>query len=63
MKQEGEWVAPQKVEIDRSNIIIRGSKELQGVRYLWTGWAKPNVCLRDERGLPAMSFFSEKPSD
>lgn len=63
VKQDGEWVAPQKVEIDRSSIIIRGSKELQGVRYLWTGWAKPNVCLRDERGLPAMSFISEKESD
>lgn len=60
VREDGKWVAAKSAAISGTNIVVKGSKQIDGVRYLWTGWARPNVCVRDSRGLPAMSFTTEE---
>ena len=60
VKIDGRWQTPSNVWLSKNKIEIEGKKPLEGVRYLWKGWARPDVCVRDSRGLPAMSFTDEK---
>ena len=33
---------------------------IDGVRYLWKPWAKPDVCLFDSDGNPVPPFSTER---
>ena len=41
-------------------IISNDGKSVEGVRYLWKGWAKPNVCLYGLDKSPVFPFKYEK---
>ena len=53
---------PAKGELmgDKVKVSIDANDEISGVRYLWLSWARPNVWLYNESGLPALSFTNEK---
>ncbi|MBR7105658.1 MAG: hypothetical protein IKC88_01595, partial [Opitutales bacterium] len=58
----GKKWTPAKAEFvgDKVKVSSLNGKEISGVRYLWKDWARPNVWLFSEDGLPAVSFTNEK---
>ena len=61
VKVAGKWQKA-KAEISGNDILVKSldGKAVEGVRYLWKGWAKPDVCLFNQDGLPVFSFINEK---
>jgi len=63
LKIGGEWksanaeLAGQKVKVSPAG---NGKEKIEGVRYLWKNWARPDVWLFGSNDLPAMSFTHEK---
>ncbi|MFI3290265.1 MAG: sialate O-acetylesterase [Opitutales bacterium] len=59
-----EWIAPTSIraELEKGMIVLKAQddKVIEGVRYLWKAWAKPDVCLFSDVGLPAATFLDEK---
>ena len=63
LKIDGKWVKA-KPEIRGGNVFVTapsGSSVPEGVRYLWTDWAKPDVWLYNSQNTPVFSFKFEKP--
>ena len=61
--EEGKWVKA-KPEIRGGNVFVsalEGGAAPEGVRYLWTDWAKPDVWLYNSQNTPVFSFKFEKP--
>ncbi len=56
----GKWVSA-KPQLSRNSVIIKSSngEKVEGVRYLWKNWARPDVWLFDSEGMPALSFIDE----
>lgn len=61
-KVGGEWTAANAELCGNAVKISVGNRsaKIDGVRYLWKNWARPDVCLYDTNGLPAFSFTHEK---
>ena len=61
VKSNGKWIKAKAV-LSSQNVIVKSLKgeKVEGVRYLWKPWAKPDVCLYNQDGLPAFSFINEK---
>jgi len=64
VKIEGEWKNA-KAELVGNRVLVYApddlkGKKIEGVRYLWEAWAQPNVWLLNDKGLPALSFITEK---
>ena len=58
----GRWV-PASAEIRGTSVFVRSPDgRPDGVRYLWTGWAKPLCCLYDGQGQPVTTFLLWKMS-
>ena len=59
----GRWV-PASAEIRGTSVFVRtpGGRP-DGVRYLWTGWAKPLCSLYDGQGQPVTTFSLEAPGE
>ena len=61
IKVDDNWKDVQPVlNKDVVELVSNGGKKIQGVRYLWKNWARPDVWLFNEDGLPALSFINEK---
>lgn len=61
-KVGGKWVAA-NAELRGNTVVISvedKSAKIDGVRYLWKNWARPDVCLYDTNALPAFSFTDER---
>ena len=58
----GKWTAANAELCGNAVKISVGNRsaKIDGVRYLWKNWARPDVCLYDTNGLPAFSFTHEK---
>ena len=57
------WIATNKVTTNANGTITVKSPNgegIEGVRYLWEGWAQPSIFLYGENGLPAAGFVSTK---
>ena len=61
-KVGGNWIAADAELCGNAVKISVKDKaaKIDGVRYLWKNWARPDVCLYDTYGLPAFSFTHEK---
>ena len=61
VKSNGKWSNAKAVFSNQCVFVksLNGEK-VEGVRYLWKAWAKPDVCLYNQDGLPAFSFINEK---
>ena len=58
---DGKWrAAHAKFSGGRLSVSTPDGSEIRGVRYLWKGWAKPDVCIYNDAGLPAFGFTDEK---
>jgi len=57
----GKWLAA-KPELKGTQLVFApvGGKPVDGIRYLWKDWALPDVCLYNDKGLPAVSFIDER---
>jgi len=66
IKVSGKWIKPQAKFYGKNGVMLnlpkdmRTTNEIDGVRYLYKGWAKPEVVLYDSTGLPVMPFISDK---
>ena len=59
--KDGKWrEASAKVSGGKLAVSTLDGSEIRGVRYLWKGWAKPDVCIYNDAGLPAFGFSDEK---
>jgi len=57
VKVAGAWEPARRVEICGKSLRVTPSHgKPEGVRYLWTGWAKPLVSVYDAQKLPLNSF-------
>ncbi len=59
---DDEW-APASAEVKTNSIIIRAKdskKKIDGVRYLWKSFAKPDVCLFITGDLPVAPFIKKR---
>jgi len=59
----GKWVAAASAQILGADKVVVKAPEgaaVEGVRYLWKNWARPEVWLYNQDGLPAVSFTSLK---
>ncbi|MFD1630134.1 sialate O-acetylesterase [Pseudopedobacter beijingensis] len=57
------WIATNKVITNKNGEITVKSPNgelIEGVRYLWDGWAQPAIFLYSDNGLPAAGFISIK---
>ena len=57
----GKWI-PAKAKVKKDCVLLRAAdsnSDIEGVRYLWETFAKPNVCLYSN-DIPAMPFIKEK---
>ncbi len=54
----GEKWTDAKAEIKGNTVVLKSADggNIEGVRYLWESWARPNVWLFNKDGLPAFSF-------
>ena len=61
VKANGKWIKANAV-LSGKNVIAKSpnGEKVEGVRYLWKAWTKPDVCLYNQDGLPAFSFINEK---
>ena len=61
VKVAGKWQKA-KAELLGSDIMVKSlnGKKVEGVRYLWEAWARPDACLFNQDGLPVFSFINEK---
>ncbi len=59
---EGKWSqADAKISGEKTvEISSKDGSAVEGVRYLWKCWAKPDACLFGENGLPAAPFSDKK---
>ena len=57
----GKWIAA-KAELCGNRVFVNpadgSNAKIEGVRYLWKNWARPDVWLYNQDGLPALSFIS-----
>lgn len=59
---DGKWIEPSSIKIHGKTLVLSTSSKnakLSGVRYLYKPWAKPDVSLYDETGLPAYPFSTQ----
>ncbi len=57
---EGKWIpAKAKVQARSVTLTTEGKANIEGVRYLWKSWAKPDVCIYGDN-LPVSPFIKEK---
>ena len=59
LKVGGTWRPAAKAELVGGTVVVtsEGADDaVEGVRYLWDSWDKPNVWLYDEQGIPVNSF-------
>ena len=61
VKVAGKWQKA-KAELSGNDVLVKSlnGKKVEGVRYLWESWARPNACLFNQDGLPVFSFINEK---
>lgn len=57
---DGQW-RDAKAEFSGGRLTVKtpDGSAIKGVRYLWKGWAKPDVCLYNDAGIPAFGFTDE----
>ena len=57
---DGQW-RDAKAEFSGGKLTVKtpDGSAIKGVRYLWKGWAKPDVCLYNDAGIPAFGFTDE----
>ncbi len=57
----GKWL-PAKAALNGDSVSVshQGGGKIDGVRYLWKSWARPDVWLYNKDGIPAFSFIDEK---
>ncbi|MBQ6534572.1 MAG: hypothetical protein IJI37_05320 [Opitutales bacterium] len=59
-KVGGKW-ARADAELSGGKVSVsRGGAEIEGVRYLWKSWARPDAWLYGKNNLPAFSFEDAK---
>ena len=58
----GKWRKAPSVKLENSKVVVKSADgaEIEGVRYLWKAWAKPDIWLYNKDGLPAFSFTHKK---
>lgn len=58
---DGQWRGA-KAEFSDGKLTVKtpDGSAIKGVRYLWKGWVKPDVCLYNDAGIPAFGFTDEK---
>ena len=54
------WQNAEAKIVSRNQIEVNADGEIAGVRYAWKSWAKPEVWLFNENGLPAVPFQAQK---
>lgn len=61
MLSGGKWSAAD-AEFDGKRVVLKSpdGSEIEGARYLWKPWAKPDACLFDAGGNPVPPFQSLK---
>ena len=57
---DGKWVVADAKVVSKNTIEITANADIFGVRYAWKNWAKPDVWLFTENGLPVIPFSFEK---
>lgn len=59
LKVGGKWCPAASAELVDDKVVVAATNatdKVEGVRYLWDGWDKPNVWIYDEQGVPVNSF-------
>lgn len=59
LKVAGKWSPAAKAELVDGKAVVSAADpaaKVEGVRYLWDSWDKPNVWIYDEQGVPVNSF-------
>ena len=59
----GKWEKPNSVTLDGKTLVLSASAndvKISGVRYLYEPFAKPNVSIFDNTGLPLSPFLTQK---
>ena len=61
VKVAGKWQNA-NATLSGNEVLVKSTNggKVEGVRYLWKGWADPDVCLFNQDGLPVFSFTNEK---
>ena len=61
VKVAGKWQNA-NATLSGNEVLVKSANggKVEGVRYLWKGWADPDVCLYNQDDLPAFSFIDEK---
>lgn len=61
VRSGGKWL-PASAKLSGETVVAENpdGAEIDGVRYLWRSWARPDVCLFNKDGLPAFSFSKTK---
>ena len=61
VKVSGKWQKA-NATLSKNKVLAKSENggKIEGVRYLWKAWAKPDVCLFNQDGLPVFSFINEK---
>ena len=53
------WVAPTSLKLGGDSVEVSADSNIEGVRYLWKSWAKPDVCLFTvSSNFPVSTFTS-----
>ncbi len=54
---DGKWCKA-LAQLNGNRIVVKSidGKKVSGVRYLWKSWARPDVCLFNNDGLPLSTF-------
>ena len=58
VRSGGKWL-PAGAKLRGNSVVVSAadkSAKIDGVRYLYKNWAKPDVSLFDDAGLPAYPF-------
>lgn len=59
LKVGGKWRSAARAELVDGTAVVSASNatdRVEGVRYLWNSWDKPDVWIYDEQGVPVNSF-------
>lgn len=59
LKVGGKWRSAARAELVDGKAVVSASNatdRVEGVRYLWNSWDKPDVWIYDEQGVPVNSF-------